>query len=73
MPFQEVSYSGSMVERGNSKLSSEKPGRELVHGKGQRYGPWALPAIVHSGLATKKGSTGKGMGKGIGEWVASNG
>lgn len=38
----------------------------------QRYRPWkgVLPALVHGGLATKKGNTGRERGKkGIGEWM----
>lgn len=64
--FRKCAHSGSMVIRDHSKLSSERPRWELVLGKGQRYSPWALPSVVHSGLATEKGSTGRGMGKRIG-------
>lgn len=59
--------------REHSKLASEKPGWQLVHEKGQRYGPWALPAVGHSGPATEKGSMGRGWEKGLGSGWASNG
>lgn len=61
--FRRCPHSGSMVTGEHSKLSSERPGWELVLGKGQRYSSWTLTSVVHSGLATEKGRARRGMGK----------